>query len=70
MSDTYRLPTIIPNEAKQLIEDFAHENRLKFNDAIRQLLAESPRLVEFANKNKREIDFEVDGPGGYRPKKE
>ena len=70
MSDTYRLPTVIPKQARQLLDDFAHEHRMSFNDVVRQLLAESPRLVEFAQKKKKTINFEVEKPGGYRPRKE
>ena len=70
MPDTYRLPTVIPHDARDLIEEFAHEHRLKFNDAVRQLIAESPKLVKFAKEKGKKINLDVQKPGGYRPKKE
>lgn len=69
MSDKWRLTAIVPDEMRGLLEDFGYANKMKVSDAIRLLLAESPRLVEFAAKEGRQIDFEVDKPGGYRERK-
>lgn len=67
---TYRLTTKIPEEGRKLIDDFAHENGMTFNEAVRLFMRESPKLVKFAKEKGREIDLDVEPPGGYRPKKE
>jgi hypothetical protein len=44
-----KLPSlIVPPDGYTLMDNFARANRLSLSEAIRQLLQESPRLIDFA----------------------
>jgi hypothetical protein len=66
-----RLPTLIVKpRGYRLIRAFARENDMSISEAIRQLLKESPRLVEFAEKSGVPLDeLDVNTWGGQRSKK-
>ncbi len=71
MSNRKSLPTIVvPKEGYDLLSDFAYDNRLTLGEAVRQLLAESPRLKQYAEEASRQVNLQVETRGGWRQKKE
>lgn len=64
-----QLPNVrLPEETLEALESFAKENDMLLSDAIRVLLAESPRLISFASKNKLKLNFRVKRGGRRIPK--
>lgn len=63
--------TSVPVEGYKLIRAFARDADLSTSEAVRQLLKESPRLVEFASKEGWDLEsLEVNAWGGSRKEAE
>jgi hypothetical protein len=67
-----KLPALVlPPEGYQLIRSFARKNDMSISEAIRQLLKESPRLIEHAQEIGVSLDMlTVNTWGGQRGKAE
>jgi len=49
MSDRTKLPSaVVQQAAYDLLEDYAYGQRITLSEAIRQLIASNPALIEFA----------------------
>jgi hypothetical protein len=66
------LPALnVPTAGYQLIRKFARHEDMSISEALRQLLKESPRLVEFARSQGVDVDvLDVGAWGGSRDKDE
>ena len=71
MPDRHSLPAlIVPEDGYRLLRDFMrHYDISSLSEVARVLMAESPRLIEFAKEQKREIRLTVGKQGGYRERK-
>lgn len=63
-----RLPALaVPPAGYDLLDDFAHTNKMSISEAVRVLLQESPRLIQYANEIGRSVDvLSVGEWGGSR----
>lgn len=71
MDEKAKLPSMaFPAEGRKLLKDFQFASGLDtLSEVICLLLAESPRLVEYARQNGRTINFKAAKRGGYRERK-
>lgn len=60
MPDRKTLPAaVVPDEAHQLLTDYAFDNRITVSEAVRRLLQSSPDLIAYATKKGVKLDFGV-----------
>jgi hypothetical protein len=69
--DRKRLPALsIAAEGYDLLAGYAAENRISVSEAVRDLLADSPKLKAFAKKQGKPVKLAVNVWGGYRERKD
>lgn len=68
MSDqTKVLPALtVPESGYDLIDAYAHDQRISKSEALRRIIAESPSLNAYAKKHGYTVNFQVKQWGGQR----